>query len=108
MIYKSVENLKKAFIGELVVVFIKGMDVAIVSEDGKSMNISSMVEGYFVDVDEDYIYLANNFEGPIKRSISHDIAKMIQIAPTEEEQMLEMLYETGSNFGDNEDDGDFH
>lgn len=86
---KSVKRLQEAFLDEKVVIYLRGMNVVTVNEEGQSMEISAMTEGYIIDIDEDYYYLGNP-DGEVTRTIGHDIAQMVELAFTEEDMIMQI------------------
>lgn len=87
MTSKSLEKLGKYFVGETVIFFLKDMSVAAVTDDGESMKISGMTEGYVVDVDETFFYIGSE-DGSVHKVVNHNVIGMVEIAETEEEEIM--------------------
>lgn len=86
---KALKRMRAQFLDETVVIYLKGMDVVTVSPNGEEMSISAMTEAYVVDIDECYLYLGLP-DGTVTRVISHEIAPMIELAMSAEDQVMAM------------------
>lgn len=86
---KALKRLRSQFLDETVIIYLKGMDVVTVTPDGEQMSISAMTEAYIVDIDECFLYLGLP-DGTITRVISHEIAPMIELAMSAEDQVMAM------------------
>jgi hypothetical protein len=91
MKFKTVKNLRELFSETFVVIIMKDMKIATVVNE-EEIQISSMMEGYVVDIDEYFFYLADDEDSPITRAVKQDVVSIIQIAGTEEEEMMVMDY----------------
>lgn len=65
------------------------MNVVTVTPDGSELALSAMTEAYIVDMDENYLYLGLP-DGTVTRVIQHEIAPMIEIAMSAEDQVMAM------------------
>ena len=83
MTQKTLRNLKECFLGEVVVFYLRDMNVAAFTDEGDQLKISGMIDGLVVDIDEDYYYLGDD-EGGIEKVISHDSVAVVEIAKTDE------------------------
>lgn len=72
----AVKNLVKQYLDCLVVVHLKGMNVAIPSEEGE-LSISAMIIGVLCDVDQDYVYLIDLDTDEVK-ALPHDTVGLIE------------------------------
>jgi hypothetical protein len=91
----SVTRLREIFLGQEVVVYLREMNVVTVNEEGQEISISAMTTGHVIEVDESFYYLGTP-DGEVTRTISHDVAQMVEIAiqsgleldfPTEEDEV---------------------
>jgi len=99
MTSKTIKKLKDIFLEELVVFYLKEMKVAAYDEENEELKISGMVEGYVIDIDEDFYYLGNE-EHDFEKVISHNVIAMVEIA------QLDLTAIEGLNYP--EDKGDLH
>lgn len=74
----SARKLREIFIDEMCTIYLRDMNVVSVDENGQEMKITAMAQGYVLDVDQDFFYLGTP-DGEITRTISHDIAQMVEI-----------------------------
>jgi hypothetical protein len=75
----AVQRLRETFLGEDVIFYLKDMNVVTVNDDGQEISIAAMTPGHVIDVDADFYYLGTP-DGVITRTISHDVAQMVEIA----------------------------
>lgn len=89
LISKTLKRLRSHFLDEHVIIYLRDMNVVAVDENQQEIKISAMIETYIVDIDENYLYTGLP-DGTITRVIQHEIAPMIEIAVSVEDQLLEM------------------
>jgi hypothetical protein len=77
----AVKNLRREFLGEVIIVYLRDTLVPMITEE-QAINVNAMVSGVCVEIDQDHIYLDN-------KAISHDIAGLIELAPTGLEAMMD-------------------
>lgn len=76
--FKAAKALRSIFIDENIVIYLKDMNVVTVDPDQNTMNISAMIQGYVIDIDENFYYLGNQ-DGYVVKVVSHDIAQIVEI-----------------------------
>lgn len=74
----AVKTLIDCFVNEEVIIFLKQMNVVAVSSEGDQMEVTAMIQGFLVHVDQDFLYLGLP-DGEVTRSIGHDTAQMIEL-----------------------------
>lgn len=74
----AIRNLSQLYIGELVVVYLKGMNIVVSNEDVGHMDVTPMLQGIIMDIDESFIHLGDG--GQILKSIKHDDYGVIELA----------------------------
>ncbi len=89
----AVDRLMEHFLNEDVVIYLRDMNVVVVNENQEEVSLSAMTTGFVLDIDQDYFYLGTP-DGNVTRTISHDVAQMIELAIPKEEFDLDQL-ETG-------------
>lgn len=73
---KAVKTLIDLYLGDNVILYLKGMNVVIPNEEGGSMNISAMLQGTVMDIDDTFIHLGDgNMTG---KSIYHENIGLIE------------------------------
>lgn len=87
MTSKAVKKLADCFLGEMVVFYLIDMNVAAFTENGESMKISGMTEGYVVDIDVDFFYLGQE-DGSVDKIIKHEVIGMVEVAELDEEAVF--------------------
>lgn len=95
-----VERLKKQFLHQYCVFYLKDMNILMPTQDGEGISTTAAMEGFVVDIDEHGYYLGREEDGTITKIIGHDVA-----------QVVELMTETVSNFEhlfDVVDEGDVH
>lgn len=84
---KALKNLKTQYLGANVIIYLKDMNVVTVNGDGEQMSISAMVQALIIDIDEDFFHTGLP-DGTITRSIKHEIAGMIEISLSPDDEMM--------------------
>lgn len=77
---KSVKNLRECFLDEYVIIYLKDLNVVLPSPDGQEMNITAMIDGYVVDIDENYVYLGLPEDQTVLKAVAHESAHMIEVS----------------------------
>lgn len=72
---KAMNTLMELYLGDSVILYLKGMNVVIPSETGH-MDISPMLQGVVMDVDETFLHLGNG--DMIQKSIFHENVGLIE------------------------------
>jgi hypothetical protein len=72
----AAKKLYDLYIGEMVVVYLTGMNAIVPNESGE-LSVTMMVSGLVLDVDTEFFYLGT--PEMITRTISHDLAQMVEI-----------------------------
>jgi hypothetical protein len=75
---KTAKKLRGVFVDEEVVIYLKDMNVVTVDENQGEMKISAMIQGYVIDIDENFYYLGLP-DGQITRTVSHETAQMVEL-----------------------------
>ncbi len=74
---KAVKNLRELYFGELVVIYLKGMNLVIPDEEKGQIDITAMVQGIIMDIDESFIHIGDG--ELINKSIKHDDYGVIEL-----------------------------
>lgn len=82
----AVRKLREIYLDENVIIYLRDMNVVAVNESQGEIKISPMLEGYVVDVDQDYVYLGLP-DGTILKTIPHATIGLIEVALTAEEML---------------------
>lgn len=75
---KAAKKLRNIFLDTDVTVFLRDMNVVSVDENQQEVKISAMVQGYCIDIDENFYYLGTP-DGEITKTVNHDIAQMVEV-----------------------------
>lgn len=87
----AAKNLRDLFVGQVVVIYLRDMNIITVDDNGTEMKITAMAQGFFLDADETFVYLGTP-DGEVTRVIAHETAQMIEIEfPGDEFMDGEML-----------------
>lgn len=78
---KATKTLLDLYMGDTVILYLKGLNVLIASEGGQ-MDITPMLTGIVMDVDEAFIHLGNG--DMITKSIFHENVGLIESAIMDE------------------------
>lgn len=84
---KSLKNIKRVFLHQYVVIYLKDMQLMVPTEDGEGVTTNAAFDGFVVDIDEHGFYLGREEDGTITKIISHEVAAVV-----------ELMSETASNF----------
>ena len=88
-------KLKSMYKGKHVVLYLTGMNVAIPGPDENQINVSSMIEGYVVDIDAEYVHLGDSAE-EVNRSVRKDSIGIIELhEDTYEDVLLDEMENDG-------------
>lgn len=87
MTSKTVQTLKELYVENYVVIIMKDMKMMAMVND-EELQVSSMMEGYVVDVDEYFVYLSDDEKSDVSRAVKHDIISIIQISPDEDDVIM--------------------
>ncbi len=85
---KAVKKLKQYFLNEYCIIYLKSMNIAAPGPDGGEMQISAMIDGYINDIDEEFYYIGLQ-DGSIIRTISHDVASVVELVFAGTDEMSE-------------------
>lgn len=75
---EALKNLQDQFLNEEVIIYLNNMRVAIPDPENQQISVNAMVQGVFLNVDQDYIHMGLP-DGTIIRSVKHDLAGMIEV-----------------------------
>lgn len=56
----SVKNLKKHYLHENIIIYLKDTNVPVPDSEGNIMEVSGVIMGCVLDVDQDFIHLGDN------------------------------------------------
>ncbi len=70
--------MREVYVGEFCTLYLHGMNVITVDENNSEVAITAMRQGLILEIDQDNIYLGTP-DGMITATVSHDLAKMIEI-----------------------------
>lgn len=79
---KAVKTLMDLYVGDHVILYLKGMNVLVTNEEAGQMDITAMLQGVVMDIDEEFIHLGNG--DMIHKSIYHENIGMIETLIIEE------------------------
>jgi hypothetical protein len=74
---KAAKKLRAIFLDTDVTIYLKDMNVVTIDEQHGEMKITTMAQGYVIDIDENFYYLGLP-NGEITRTISHETAQMVE------------------------------
>lgn len=83
----SLKRVRTHLLDEHVVIYLRDMNVVTAAPDGNEISITAMIEGYIIDIDEDFYYLGTP-DGAITRVIPHELAGMVELAISEADQQM--------------------
>lgn len=86
----AVRKLREIYLDENIVIYLRDMNVVTINETQGEVKISAMIEGYVIDIDQDYFYLGNT-DGHVLKTVPHDTIGLIELGVTAEEQMMSAL-----------------
>lgn len=72
---KAMTTLRDIYLGDSVVLYLKDMNIIIPTEAG-NMDISPMLQGIMMDIDETFVHLGNG--NMVQKSIYHENVGMIE------------------------------
>lgn len=75
----TAKRLREIWLDEIIIIYLKGMNVTTVNESGEEIKISAMCDGYVVDIDEEYFYLGLE-DGTVMKTIHHDTIGIVELA----------------------------
>lgn len=81
----ALKNLKYLYLGELCVIYLKGMNIVIAHEEAGQMDVTPMLQGIIMDIDEAYIHLGDG--DAINKSVKHDDYGVIELVIPQESLM---------------------
>ena len=79
----AVRKLREIYLDENVVIYLREMNIVTVNEEQQEVRISPVVEGYVIDIDQDFVYLGLP-DGSVLRTIPHTTVGMIEMSSVEE------------------------
>lgn len=92
----AVKKLLEIYLDEQITIYLRDMNIVTVNEAQGEVKISPMVEGYVIDIDENFFYLGLP-DGSILKTIPHETAGLIEMStvtqfitedmPTEEDDV---------------------
>jgi hypothetical protein len=80
--------LREIYLDESIVVYLKDLNIVTITEDQQEMKVTPMVDGYVVDIDNEFIYLGLP-DGLILKTIPHSSVGLIEIM-LEPEMMIDL------------------
>lgn len=78
----AVKNLRDLYFGELVVIYLKGMNLVVPNEDMGQVEISAMVQGIIMDIDDTFMHIGDGEF--INKSIKHEDYGVIELVMSNE------------------------
>lgn len=91
---KSTSSLKALFLDQIVVFYLKDLNIATFDEEGNDMQINAITDGFVVDIDDEFFYLGDG-QGNVEKVISRTSVAMLEkmkmennivsLVPTEDE-----------------------
>lgn len=78
---KAMKTLQDLYLGDTVILYLKGLNVLVASAEGQ-MDITPMLTGIVMDVDETFIHLGDG--GMITKSIYHENVGLVESATIDE------------------------
>lgn len=94
---KAARKLKSVYIDEQVIIYLRDMTIATVDENNQEVKLTAMIEGYVVDIDQDFLYLGLP-DGTITKTVAHELAQLVELHAMGSDQ-----FDLETNF-----DGDTH
>lgn len=79
---KATKTLNDLYLGDTVILYLKGMNVLIANEEAGQMDITPMLTGIVMDIDETFIHIGDG--NMIQKSIYHENVGLIESASMEE------------------------
>jgi hypothetical protein len=76
----AVRKLLEIYLDENIIIYLRDMNVVAINESQGEVKISAMIEGYVVDIDQDYFYLGSSSDGVIVKTIPHHTIGLIELA----------------------------
>lgn len=83
LLIKTRQNLVK----QHVTIYLKDMNISATTPDGENVQISAMVEGYVIDVDDVYVYVGDK-RNKFNKLITHEVVGVIEINDNEPKQAM--------------------
>lgn len=74
----AVRKLREIYLDETITIYLREMSIVTVNESQGEVSMSPLIEGYFIDVDQDFIYLGVP-DGTIFRTIPHATVGLMEI-----------------------------
>lgn len=74
----AVHKLRKIYLDENITIYLRDMNIVTMSESQQEVKVSSMVEGYVIDIDTDFYYLGLP-DGSIIRTVPHSTIGLIEL-----------------------------
>lgn len=75
----AVRKLREIYLDETITIYLREMNIVAVNESQGEVKISPMVEGYVIDIDQDFFYLGLP-DGSILRTIPHATVGLIEMS----------------------------
>lgn len=75
---KAVKTIQDLYLGDLVVLYLKGMNVVVANEEMGQMDVTPMLNGILMDVDETFLHLGDG--SMITKSLYHENVGLIESA----------------------------
>lgn len=82
----AAQRLLELYVGELIVVHLKNMNIVTTNENQEMIELSPMVEGFVVDIDRNFIYLGTA-DGMVLKTLTHDVVGIIEVNNLMEEML---------------------
>lgn len=81
----AVRKLLEIYLDENITIYLREMNIVTVNEAQGEVKISPMIEGYVIDIDQDFFYLGLS-DGSVLRTIPHATVGLIEM--TAEQQFV--------------------
>lgn len=89
---KAVKTLLDLYLGEHVILYLKGMNVVLPNADGGAVDITAMIQGIVMDIDDTFMHLGDG--NMTSKSIGHENIGLIEANTLMDETMMGMDFPT--------------
>lgn len=74
----ALRKLREIYLDENITIYLRDMNIVTVNEQQGEVKISPMIEGYVVDIDQDFYYLGLP-DGSVIKTVPHDTTGLVEI-----------------------------
>ncbi len=88
----AVKTLMDLWVGEMVVIHLKGINLVIHEDENKSIEVAPMIQGFCYDIDSSFWHLGEDIESGVTKSLPHESVGLVELMATslDNELMQEM------------------